>query len=581
MPTVSPTYVLKNECEPFTLFDMGVQCEIITQPSSQTSYDGSLGLIITGGTTPYTITWDNGQIGKVLTNIPAGTYGVTVVDYYGDYTARTFCELVAPTVTPTATPTMTPTPSATPTYPDICFIMKYGLTTYGPYQFVINGNQNGKPTWNYTSGSTVYNVIWNTGTTRWELQGWNMSGGTLVSTTTSSVPLNGWYEVGAANNPQITVTQGTCPTYVPLSVTYSTTNSSCSGGQCNGSIIITAGGGVSPYTYSINGGATFQTSSTFLNLCPQTYSVITKDSLGNTATTPITVGTSGTLVTYTINAYNISTQTISPSSKLATFGINISPPLPSGTTISFQLVVSATQYINLPGTGTTSNTTSLYKNNVLQIPSSSTSTSATGLPRQFCAPYTYDQYSQTQTYNLTITAGDVITGTTSSILTITNGQIGSNGCVTELEQDIIITTSSPTTNGCTCCNVVNDSVTQGGIINHILKYGQSGGGGSQASYTINAFGLPLTPGSPTLGGGYIAVNNAPVTINLIAYGGQTIGGNSQGFITIGGIGSFQTYIANQGVVEITPITINSNGNWYITSMNGVFNGSSGNYVTIQ
>jgi hypothetical protein len=49
-PSNNAVVKLKNNCDVFTLFDMGVTCNPITFPSSQTSLDGVLSLLITGGT---------------------------------------------------------------------------------------------------------------------------------------------------------------------------------------------------------------------------------------------------------------------------------------------------------------------------------------------------------------------------------------------------------------------------------------------------------------------------------------------------------------------------------------------------
>jgi hypothetical protein len=47
-----------NSCSVVTIFPMGVNC--VTVPTSTTtSNDGSMTLIITGGTAPYTIFWSN------------------------------------------------------------------------------------------------------------------------------------------------------------------------------------------------------------------------------------------------------------------------------------------------------------------------------------------------------------------------------------------------------------------------------------------------------------------------------------------------------------------------------------------
>ena len=109
-PSNSAAYKLKNDCDVFTLFDMGIRCQVLKQPSSNGTFDGILTLRVTGGTAPYSFYWSGGQRTQTLRNIPAGNYPITVVDYYGDYTASTICSIFAPSPTPTTTNTPTATP---------------------------------------------------------------------------------------------------------------------------------------------------------------------------------------------------------------------------------------------------------------------------------------------------------------------------------------------------------------------------------------------------------------------------------------------------------------------------------------
>lgn len=118
-----------NECNVVTIFPMEIECVTIN-PSSSTADDGYMSVSITGGTPPYTIIWSNGNISPAIENLTIGTYTATVIDYYGDFTATTTCELThdldcefgavvsnfttPPTPTPTPTTTATPTPTTTP-----------------------------------------------------------------------------------------------------------------------------------------------------------------------------------------------------------------------------------------------------------------------------------------------------------------------------------------------------------------------------------------------------------------------------------------------------------------------------------
>ena len=62
-----------------------------------------------------------------------------------------------------------------------------------------------------------------------------------------------------------------------------TTAVSCNG-STDGQIDITAGGGVPGYTYSIDGGATFQAGNIFTNLAPNNYNIQVNDANNCTVT---------------------------------------------------------------------------------------------------------------------------------------------------------------------------------------------------------------------------------------------------------------------------------------------------------
>jgi hypothetical protein len=215
-PSNSPVVISQNDCEVFTLFEMGLICNPITVPSSSSSNDGVLSVLVTGGTAPYSFYWSGGQRNQTLTNLNANTYEVTVVDYYGDYTATTVCGLFPLTPTPTTTTTPTPTPTATPLYPNLCFIYIGSNISYGPIQFTLNGVVNGKPTWTATYEQTQLDVEWSIELSKWVIQGWTFTYNQPTSTNTSNVPDSAWIMEGPGDTAQLSMTQGTCPDYLPL-----------------------------------------------------------------------------------------------------------------------------------------------------------------------------------------------------------------------------------------------------------------------------------------------------------------------------------------------------------------------------
>jgi len=490
---------LKNDCDVITLFDMGVQCNPIQMPSSLYSNDGVLSLNVTGGTSPYSYYWAGGQRSRTLAGVPQGSYEVIVVDYYGDYSSTTLCNLFAPSQTPTQTITPTPTITPSPVWGDICLTYVDGATSYGPIQFTPYGNANGKPTWTGTYQGSTLLIEWSSANARWAISGLPFTNAIPVSYSQTNIPLGNWVLLGGTSKPNITTVQGTCPAVIPLSISINKTNSTCHGSKnCNGSISLYAFNGVPPYSYSINNGLTYQSSSIFNGLCSNNYTVVVQDSNDTTVNGGIvTVGANNTITNYTISTQLFNVVSYSPQNQVASWKVNVTPPLPVGVSISFQLKVNATQNVNSPGSGTTSNTTTVRKNGVILTQPSVTSTSST-LIRQNCSPYTTTTTSTTQVYNLTIGNGDTITGTSSSVLTITSGATATNGCITNLEQDILVSTYSPTLTGKGSCGEVYSNPAGQGVVGHTISSAVSTGSnfliqrcsGGTIVVASNPIGLP-------------------------------------------------------------------------------------------
>ena len=88
-----------NECNVITIFPLGVTC-FPTNPTCQTGTNGSIFLLITGGTPPYNVTWFDGDKSFVKQNMSSGVYSASVTDYYGDYVVDVNCILRAPNDVP-------------------------------------------------------------------------------------------------------------------------------------------------------------------------------------------------------------------------------------------------------------------------------------------------------------------------------------------------------------------------------------------------------------------------------------------------------------------------------------------------
>ena len=519
-PSNAAAYRLKNDCDVFTLFDMGIRCQVLKQPSSNGTFNGILTLKVTGGTAPYSYYWTGGQRTQTLRNIPAGNYPVTVVDYYGDYTASTICSIFAPSPTPTTTNTPTPTITPSSVWPNLCLIVTYATQAFGPYQFVISGSQNGRPQW--TSGSLV--LGWSTRNLRWEIQGWTNTVGLPVSTDPSNIPVSSWSIAGGVGTqPSISMTQGTCPTYLPLSTNVVATNTSCSGTlNCNGSISVTTMGGIPPYIYSINNGNTYQSSNVFNGLCENTYTVIIKDSLNNTQTQVVQLGFDSAPTTYAITTILDRIELIAGNTQIAYWYVDVQPPITDGSIVNFELNVSVSKNYNQPGEGSIVSDITVAQNEVSQYPSSTSSITTTS-PRPYCSPYETINISDVEIYSLQVSKDIKVSGTSTSSLQITDGQVGANGCVTKLDQTILTSVSTSIINGCLCCTITDDDIPQG-IENHNIQYGQNVSQ-EPLDYTLVAAGVGNT--QPEACNDYNLnpiryVNGPSFQIGLGLYGGNPL-----------------------------------------------------------
>jgi hypothetical protein len=216
---------------------------------------------------------------------------------------------------------------------------------------------------------------------------------------------------------------------------------------------------------------TYQSSNIFNGLCPNTYTVLVKDSAGSTLSKIATLGFDEAPVTYTIGVTLNNIITVDSSQKIANWKVNVTPALPVGTSITFNLNVSDIKEYNAPGTGLINGTTSVSKNGV-SIARNSTNITSQTTARPNCSPYERITSTISDVYTVTMNSGDVVSGTSTSILTITDPQVGSNGCATTLVQDILVATSSPVKNGCSCCEVVNNPNSVG-IVKHTFVAGVS------------------------------------------------------------------------------------------------------------
>ena len=455
---MSNTTGYTNSCDITTIFPMGVVC-VTENASSASASDGSMSVFVTGGTAPYTIQWSNGMSGVfTLNNLPPGTYFATVTDYYGDYVETAACVVggipVTPTPTPTttATNTPTPTPEVTPTQtvtitntPSVgvsqtplpsqtrtpaptpsssaaaipqTMCLQLDQSPYTTLEFGYDGNYNGFPQWTATTNSSIvmsYDLI---NDFRWEISNYPTVGNTsIVNTSQVFIPLGSWSELGTSNT--WTLTSGNCPAQ-PLNVSYVVTDESCLR-SADGTVTVTINGGTAPYTLELNNlppVTTSSTSYTFTGLNSGNNTLIVSDSSNQSSTQNFTVGTGNNSTTYQITFTSSVTtngpQTQNSKNETLSWTLGVTPALPVGASLTFNLNVVENNYQqtstnNGPSqVATFGGSNSLSTSNVTINSSSTTGPNAYTSPGSICGVFSGE--TTFDVTNMTITSQSSVSG---------------------------------------------------------------------------------------------------------------------------------------------------------------------------
>ncbi|NOT51881.1 MAG: T9SS type B sorting domain-containing protein [Chitinophagaceae bacterium] len=228
---------------------------VMATTSCSGAADGTVTVTPVGGAGPYTFSLDggapqSGSVPFVFTGLAAGPHNVVITDAAG-------CQSAPIDATITAGPVLTTTASASPA---LCNGSATGSITVtaptmgvGPYQYSLD------------------NVIW---------QASNIFNGLVANTYTV------YYQSSngcSGSTPGIVVS-------APASVSAShTTNPVSCNGLSDGTITITANGGVPPYQYSIDGGATWQASNVFTVAANNYPNILIRDANNCTTTQSATV----------------------------------------------------------------------------------------------------------------------------------------------------------------------------------------------------------------------------------------------------------------------------------------------------
>lgn len=349
--------------------------------------NGSVNLSVTGGVSPYSFSWSNSATSEDLSNVPGGSYTVTVTDAAGctrTVTATVADNLITLNISGTTTPNTTCT------------------------------GGNGSVNITVSPGGT-YTYQWSNSDTSEDLN--NVPDGSYTVTVTT----------GLTCTASATFTVNNQPNIPNLSLT--TTQTTCD--FSNGSVNLTVSGGVTPYTFSWDNSAVSEDLS---SVSAGTYSVTVTGANGCTATASATVtnnnppiNITGTATANTtcnsnnngsidISVSPAGTYTYNWSNTATTQDISNLPPGTYSVTVSAGGSCNQTADFTVPDNPNLPSASATSVSTTCELPNGSVTLSVSG----GVAPYTFAWDNAAVTQNLSnVPAG-------SYSVTVT----GANGCTT-------------------------------------------------------------------------------------------------------------------------------------------------------
>ncbi len=292
---------------------------VSTNPDCNGSCDGTALAQASGGTPPYSYSWNNGQNTQMAVGLCAGTYTVTVTDANGCTAIQNItltnppalsasvnvtnalcdgvCDGSATAIpgggtapyaylwsngqtTQTASNLCPGNYTVTVTDANGCFVT-LNVTITAPQPLLDNttitpancGLCDGSATANPSGGSGNYSYLWSNGQTTQTAS--NLCAGILTLQITDN-------NTGCIGNYTVIINNAGGPT-----LNLVTQDESCQG-QCNGSATVSPAGGTPPYTYIWSNGQTTQTAT---GLCAGNYTVTVTDAMGCITIEAFTINT--------------------------------------------------------------------------------------------------------------------------------------------------------------------------------------------------------------------------------------------------------------------------------------------------
>ncbi|MFZ4860213.1 MAG: beta strand repeat-containing protein, partial [Desulfuromonadaceae bacterium] len=378
----------------------------LTHVSCRNGSNGAINLSVSGGTTSYTYSWNNGAISEDLSGLTAGTYSVMVTDANG-------C-----------------TASTTATITEPAAVLSASIT--GQANVLCNAGAAGTATAAGVGGTSPYTYSWNS---------------SPVQTTSTATGLNaGLYTVVITDANLCTATNSVTITQPSaISISGLVTNVLCNSAS-TGTINITATGGTGSYTYNWGGGITAEDRT---GLTAGSYNVTVTDANNCTTSAGFTITQPAVAITPTMvnsnitckNAHNGSinlsvTGGVSPYTYLWTGGAtteditNLAPGIYSVTVTDANLCTATLSSFAITEPASV---LSVIATPTAVTCKNGTNGSITASPGGGTAPYTYSWSTGATTatisglgagtYELTTTDQNGCTATTSAVVTQPTTQI--------------------------------------------------------------------------------------------------------------------------------------------------------------
>ena len=352
-----------------------------------------------------------------------------------------------------------------PIYPNLCLSMtltKPGspIFTSGQLTMTYNGIINGKPSWISFNGA--FTISWN------QLGYWEVIPTTplywpVISNNPQIPPVSSWSAAGAVGQPNfVSVTQGNCVLAMPMAPEGNTSSNEPTNNEAlrsttanNGNILLKATSGTGPFQYSIDGGLTYRTIPLFTKLAPGTYSTVIKDVSGRTTVNTVVLSSPPSPTIYEVSLETQFTKQRN-NSTLYTSTIKTSPALPSGVTITFDLIHTNEFRSSTGQTSATMVNSSLLKRNNRNFTANTVNsvTSTTLSTIAGCQLKTVYITAKTETWT-SVQYSNSTTLSLESTTLITKNLV--DKCYIGEAKDSFVMTNL-TISGCTNCGVVNGSV---------------------------------------------------------------------------------------------------------------------------